>query len=97
MNKISDIAAYVHQNPPVVVGIDGSTDLLRGTNQYNVALSQRRVANVREPSRLAQPIERKKGFPHRTLIVRLSASRARRSAGMTASEVGADHIFALRQ
>ncbi|HME69854.1 MAG TPA: OmpA family protein [Myxococcota bacterium] len=48
MNKISDIAAYVHQNPPVIVGIDGSTDLLRGTNQYNVALSQRRVANVRD-------------------------------------------------
>ena len=48
MSKIADIAAYVNQNPGVRVGIDGSTDLLRGTNQYNVALSQRRVANVRD-------------------------------------------------
>ena len=48
MSKISDIAAYVNQNPGVRVGIDGATDLLRGTNQYNVALSQRRVANVRD-------------------------------------------------
>ncbi len=48
MSKIADIAAYVNQNPGVRVGIDGSTDLLRGTNQYNVALSQKRVANVRE-------------------------------------------------
>ena len=30
------------------LGIDGSTDLLRGTNQYNVALSQQRVSNVRD-------------------------------------------------
>jgi outer membrane protein OmpA-like peptidoglycan-associated protein len=48
MSKISDIASYVDQNPNVRLGIDGSTDLLRGTNQYNVALSQRRVANVRD-------------------------------------------------
>jgi outer membrane protein OmpA-like peptidoglycan-associated protein len=47
MRKISDIASYVNQNPTVRLGIDGSTDL-RGTNQYNVALSQRRVANVRD-------------------------------------------------
>jgi outer membrane protein OmpA-like peptidoglycan-associated protein len=48
MSKIADIAAYTSQNPSVRVGIDGSTDLLRGTNQYNAALSQQRVANVRE-------------------------------------------------
>jgi len=48
MGKISDVATYVRQNPSVLVGIDGSTDLLRGTNQYNTALSQRRVANVRD-------------------------------------------------
>lgn len=36
------------QNPSVRLGIDGSTDLLRGTNQYNVALSQQRVSNVRD-------------------------------------------------
>lgn len=48
LSKISDIAAYVNQNPSVRVGIDGSTDLLRGTNQYNVALSERRIANVRD-------------------------------------------------
>jgi outer membrane protein OmpA-like peptidoglycan-associated protein len=49
MQKISDIASYVNQNPSVrVVGIDGSTDLLRGTNRYNEALRGRRVANVRD-------------------------------------------------
>jgi peptidoglycan-associated lipoprotein len=48
MNKVSEVAAYVNQNPSVLVGIDGSTDLLRGTNAYNVDLSQRRVANVRD-------------------------------------------------
>lgn len=48
MSKISDIGVYVNQNPSVRVGIDGSTDLLRGTNKYNAALSQRRVANVRD-------------------------------------------------
>src|SRR6266852_254594 len=36
------------QNPSVRLGIDGSNDLLRGTNQYNAALSQQRVGNVRE-------------------------------------------------
>jgi outer membrane protein OmpA-like peptidoglycan-associated protein len=47
-SKISDVAAYLSQNPSVRVGIDGSTDLLRGTNRYNESLSERRVANVRD-------------------------------------------------
>ncbi|HXE87826.1 MAG TPA: hypothetical protein VN524_13640, partial [Hyphomicrobiaceae bacterium] len=41
-NQASEIAAYARQNPAVRLGIDGSTDLLRGTNQYNAGLSQRR-------------------------------------------------------
>jgi len=48
MSKVSEIATYMSQNPAVRLGIDGSTDLLRGTNQYNVALSQQRVSNVRD-------------------------------------------------
>ncbi len=48
MNKISDVAGYLKQNPSVRVGIDGSTDLSRGVNQYNVDLSARRIANVRD-------------------------------------------------
>jgi outer membrane protein OmpA-like peptidoglycan-associated protein len=48
MSKVSEIATYMSQNPSVRLGIDGSTDLLRGTNQYNVALSPQRVANVRD-------------------------------------------------
>jgi outer membrane protein OmpA-like peptidoglycan-associated protein len=48
MSKINDIVSYVEQNPGVSVGIDGSTDLRRGTNQYNVALSEQRMANVRD-------------------------------------------------
>jgi len=48
MSKISDVAAYLSQHPSVRVGIDGTTDLLRGSNEYNVALSQRRISNVRD-------------------------------------------------
>ena len=48
MTKISDISSYMNQNPAVRLGIDGSTDLRRGANKYNVALSERREANVRE-------------------------------------------------
>ena len=48
MNKISEIAAYLSQNPSVRVGIDGSTDLLRGINRHNEKLSQQRIANVRD-------------------------------------------------
>ncbi len=48
MGKISDIASYVNDNPGVRLGIDGSTDLHRGTNKYNVSLSQKREANVRD-------------------------------------------------
>jgi len=48
MNKISDVAAYLKQNPSTRIGIDGATDLQRGTNRYNVDLSQRRIANVRD-------------------------------------------------
>ena len=47
LNQPSEIAAYVRQNPSVRLGIDGSTDLLRGTNQYNAGLSERRSATVR--------------------------------------------------
>jgi outer membrane protein OmpA-like peptidoglycan-associated protein len=48
LNQSPEIAAYVRQNPSVRLGIDGSTDLLRGTNQYNAGLSQRRIATVRD-------------------------------------------------
>ena len=48
LNQASEIAAYVRQYPSVRLGIDGSTDLLRGTNQYNAGLSQRRMATVRD-------------------------------------------------
>jgi len=48
LNQPSDIAAYARQNPSVRLGIDGSTDLLRGTNQYNSGLSERRIATVRD-------------------------------------------------
>ena len=45
--KPGEIAAYVNQNPSVRLGIDGYTDS-RGTSQYNLPLSQRRVATVRD-------------------------------------------------
>jgi outer membrane protein OmpA-like peptidoglycan-associated protein len=48
LNQPSEIAAYARQNPSVHLGIDGSTDLLRGTNQYNSGLSQRRITTVRD-------------------------------------------------
>jgi outer membrane protein OmpA-like peptidoglycan-associated protein len=39
--KAPEIAAYMKANPSIQVGIDGYADP-RGTNQYNLALSQRR-------------------------------------------------------
>jgi outer membrane protein OmpA-like peptidoglycan-associated protein len=48
LNQPAEIAAYARQNPSVRLGIDGSTDLLRGTNQYNAGLSQGRIATVRD-------------------------------------------------
>ena len=45
-SKVSDIAAYMQQNPAVIVGIDGYTDP-RGTDKYNQALSERRVDTIR--------------------------------------------------
>ena len=48
LKQPSEIAAYVRENPSARLGLDGSTDLLRGTNQYNARLSQRRIATVRD-------------------------------------------------
>ena len=48
MKKISEIAAYLNDNPSSRLGIDGTTDLRRGTNKYNVSLSAQREANVRD-------------------------------------------------
>lgn len=47
MGKITEIATYLNDNPGVRLGIDGTTDLRRGANRYNVPLSQQREANVR--------------------------------------------------
>jgi peptidoglycan-associated lipoprotein len=41
-SKVSDIAAYLNQNPSAKVGIDGYADP-RGTDPYNQGLSERRV------------------------------------------------------
>jgi len=46
-SKVTDIAAYMKQNPSVQVGIDGYADR-RGTDQHNQALSQRRVNAIRD-------------------------------------------------
>ena len=61
MSKTSDIATYMNQNPSARLGIDGSTDLLRGTNQYNVAPSQQRISNVRDALIQAGVIDRPHG------------------------------------
>jgi peptidoglycan-associated lipoprotein len=47
MAKINQIASYVKQNDGMVVLLDGHTDP-RGTDQYNLALRQKRVSAVRE-------------------------------------------------
>ena len=46
-SKVSEIKAYMQQNPAVIVGIDGYTDP-RGTDKYNQALSERRVNVIRD-------------------------------------------------
>jgi len=47
LSKVTDIAAYMKQNPSVQVGIDGYTDP-RGTDQHNQGLSERRVNAIRD-------------------------------------------------
>jgi peptidoglycan-associated lipoprotein len=44
-SHVSDIAAYMKQNPTARVGIDGHTDP-RGTDPYNLSLSERRVSVI---------------------------------------------------
>ena len=46
-SKMTDIAAYLQQNPSATVGIDGYADP-RGSDQYNQALSERRVNAIRD-------------------------------------------------
>jgi len=46
-SHVSDIAAYMKQNPSARVGIDGHADP-RGTDLYNQGLSERRVNGIRE-------------------------------------------------
>jgi outer membrane protein OmpA-like peptidoglycan-associated protein len=46
-NKITDVAAYIKQNPTFQVGINGYADP-RGTEQYNQGLSERRVNAIRD-------------------------------------------------
>ena len=46
-SKVTDIAAYMKQNPSVQVGIDGFADP-RGTDPHNQALSERRVNAIRD-------------------------------------------------
>jgi outer membrane protein OmpA-like peptidoglycan-associated protein len=45
--KPAEIATYMSQNPTARLGIDGYTDS-RSSTQYNLPLSQRRVATVRD-------------------------------------------------
>jgi outer membrane protein OmpA-like peptidoglycan-associated protein len=45
--KPAEIATYMTQNPTARLGIDGYTDS-RSSTQYNLPLSQRRVATVRD-------------------------------------------------
>ena len=46
-SKISEIDAYLRQNPNVNLRIDGHADP-RGSDKYNLALSERRVKAVRD-------------------------------------------------
>jgi outer membrane protein OmpA-like peptidoglycan-associated protein len=45
--KPAEVAAYMSQNPSVRLGLAGYTDT-QSTDQYNLPLSQRRVATVRD-------------------------------------------------
>jgi outer membrane protein OmpA-like peptidoglycan-associated protein len=46
MSKVSEVAAYINQNPSLQVGIDGST-AASGTEPRNENLNGRRVETVR--------------------------------------------------
>ena len=45
--KPAEVAAYMSQNPSVRLGLAGYTNT-QSTDQYNLPLSQRRVATVRD-------------------------------------------------
>jgi len=45
--KVSEITAYMRENPSLRVGIDGSMDP-RGSDPRNQALSDRRIGTVRD-------------------------------------------------
>lgn len=45
--KPSEVAAFARQNPSMRVGIDGSTDS-RGSNRFDVPLTERRIITVRD-------------------------------------------------
>jgi outer membrane protein OmpA-like peptidoglycan-associated protein len=47
-SKISEVSAYMDQNPSIRVGIAGSTDRVRDTDRYDLDLSRRRVATIRD-------------------------------------------------
>jgi outer membrane protein OmpA-like peptidoglycan-associated protein len=47
MSKVSEVVAYMKQNPSLRVGIDGSMDP-RGTDPHNQDLSDRRISAVRD-------------------------------------------------
>ena len=46
-SHVSDVAAYLQQNPSARVGIDGHADP-RGTDSFNQGLSERRVNAIRD-------------------------------------------------
>lgn len=49
LRKITEVAAYLNQNPSLSLGIDGSADqLAQGSDLDDLELSQRRIANVRD-------------------------------------------------
>jgi len=47
INKVSEVATYMQQNPSLKVGIDAYADP-RGTDAYNRSLGQRRFEAVRD-------------------------------------------------
>jgi outer membrane protein OmpA-like peptidoglycan-associated protein len=67
MAKVGQVASYIKQNDGVLVLLDGHTDP-RGSDKYNLELSQRRVKAVRDalvkagvpPERIATAAQGKK-------------------------------------
>jgi outer membrane protein OmpA-like peptidoglycan-associated protein len=78
--KVTGLAEYLRRNPAVVMTLDGFADQ-RGNAEYNVRLSERRVANVRAALAAAHPAITAAQIVSNTVVPTSGAAAASPDAG----------------